>query len=83
MTNLGWGFTAAEIADATGVEELTLMNDFEAVGFGLEVLLANRPEAFVRLSRYGKLPRSVGQPESSWSALFTALCAFPTAGSAI
>jgi len=32
-----------------------LLNDFEAVGFGLEVLIANRPEAFVRLSRTGKL----------------------------
>ena len=60
ITNLDWGFTAAEITQATGVEELTLMNDFEAVGYGLEVLLANRPEAFVRLSRYGRLPKARG-----------------------
>jgi glucokinase len=58
ITNLGWGFTADEIREATVVEELTLMNDFEAVGFGIEVLLANRPEAFVRLSRQGRLPKS-------------------------
>jgi glucokinase len=36
------------------------MNDFEAVGYGIEVLLANRPEAFARLSRRGRLPSSRG-----------------------
>ena len=61
ITNLGWGFTAREVFDAIPVEELTLLNDFEAVGFGLEVLLANCPEAFVRLSPAGKLPGQNGR----------------------
>ena len=61
VTNLGWGFTAKEILDATGIEELTLVNDFEAVGYGFEVLLANRPEAFVRISPRGKLPSTRGK----------------------
>jgi len=56
VTNLGWGFSARELFDATDLEELTLVNDFEAVGYGLEVLLANRPDAFVRISRGGRLP---------------------------
>ena len=60
ITNLGWGFAADEILAATGLDELTLMNDFEAVGYGIEVLLANRPEAFVRLSRRGRLPAARG-----------------------
>jgi glucokinase len=61
ITNLSWGFTAAEVFDAIQIEELTLLNDFEAVGFGLEVLLANRPKAFVQLSRIGKLPPLKGR----------------------
>lgn len=61
VTNLGWGFTAKEILDATGIEELTLVNDFEAVGYGFEVLLANRPEAFIRISPRGKLPSTRGK----------------------
>jgi glucokinase len=60
ITNLGWGFTARQVFEATGVEELTLLNDFEAVGFGLEVLLRNRPETFVRLSSHGRLPGRKG-----------------------
>ncbi len=60
ITNLGWGFTAEEILEATGLDVLTLMNDFEAVGYGIEVLLANRPEAFIRLSRRGRLPGARG-----------------------
>lgn len=56
ITNLGWGFTAEEVFEATRVEELTLLNDFEAVGYGLEVLLQNRPDAFVRISSHGRLP---------------------------
>jgi glucokinase len=60
ITNLDWGFTSAEITDATGLEDLLLMNDFEAVGYGVEVLLVNRPEAFVRLSRHGRLPKAHG-----------------------
>jgi glucokinase len=59
VTNLGIEFRAEEVLDATGVEELTFLNDFEAVGFGLEVLLENRPEAFVRLS--GRLPGGRGK----------------------
>ena len=65
ITNLDWGFTSEEISHATGLPELTLMNDFEAVGYGIEVLLANRPEAFVRLSRYGKLPPARGPKPTS------------------
>ncbi len=61
ITNLRWGFTAAGVFKAIPVEELTLLNDFEAVGFGLEVLMENRPEAFVRLSRTGKLPGKDGK----------------------
>jgi len=61
LTNLQRGFTADEVLKTTGVEELTLLNDFEAVGFGLEILIANRPEAFVRLSRAGKLPPTKGK----------------------
>lgn len=61
VTNLGWGFTAQAIFDATGVEELALLNDFEAVGYGLEVLLENHPESFVRLSAVGKLPGRDGK----------------------
>ncbi|HYK87690.1 MAG TPA: glucokinase [Acidobacteriota bacterium] len=61
LTNLKRGFTADEVLKATGIEELTLINDFEAVGFGLEILIANRPEAFVRLSRAGRLPPTKGK----------------------
>jgi glucokinase len=61
VTNLGIEFGAEEILEATGVEELTFLNDFEAVGFGLEVLLVNRPEAFVRLSATGRLPAGSGK----------------------
>jgi glucokinase len=61
VTNLGIEFRAEEVLDATGVEELTFLNDFEAVGFGLEVLLENRPEAFVRLSATGRLPGGPGK----------------------
>ncbi len=56
LTNLKRGFTAEEVLNSTGIEELTLLNDFEAVGFGLEILVANQPQAFVRLSRSGRLP---------------------------
>src|SRR5262245_40278517 len=56
VTNLGWGFTVQELFDATDLEEITLVNDFEAVGYGLEVLLYSHPDAFVRISRGGKLP---------------------------
>ena len=61
LTNLQQGFTAAEVMESTGVEELTLLNDFEAVGYGLEILVANQPEAFVRLSRAGRLPPTHGK----------------------
>jgi glucokinase len=61
LTNLQRGFTADEVLKSTGIEEITLLNDFEAVGFGLEILIANRPEAFVRLSRAGKLPPTRGK----------------------
>ncbi len=60
LTNLNLTFTAREVAEATGVGSLILLNDFEAVGFGVEVLMVNRPEAFVRLSRSGKLPPRSG-----------------------
>ncbi len=56
LTNLKRGFAREDVLRSTGLEELTLLNDFEAVGFGLEILIANRPEAFVRLSRSGRLP---------------------------
>jgi glucokinase len=56
LTNLDLRFTAREAIKATGIERFTLLNDFEAVGYGLEVLIENRPEAFVRLSRSGRLP---------------------------
>ncbi len=55
LTNLGRGFCAGDVIDATGVAELTLLNDFEAVAYGLELLAANRPEAFVRISPRGRL----------------------------
>ncbi len=61
LTNLKRGFTTDEVLKATGIEELTLINDFEAIGFGLEILIANRPEAFVRLSRAGRLPLMNGK----------------------
>ncbi len=61
LTNLSLTFTASEARKALGVESITLLNDFEAVGFGIELLIANRPEAFVRLSRSGKLPPRTGQ----------------------
>jgi len=61
LTNLNLTFTAREVREAVGVESLTLLNDFEAVGFGIEVLIANRPEAFVRISRSGKLPPRTGR----------------------
>ncbi len=60
LTNLNLTFTAQEVREALGVESLTLLNDFEAVGFGIEVMIASRPEAFVRLSRTGKLPPRSG-----------------------
>jgi glucokinase len=47
---------------ATGLAELALVNDFEAVGYGLEVLIASRPSAFARLSRGGRLPGLRGVP---------------------
>jgi glucokinase len=56
ITNLDWGFTAEQVLDQTPLKEVTLLNDFEAVAYGLEILVANRPESFVRLSRVGKLP---------------------------
>lgn len=61
VTNLDWGFTAREISKAVGIERVTLMNDFEAVGYGFEILASNRPETFVRLSRTGELPPHNGK----------------------
>src|SRR5262249_31260482 len=61
VTNLQREFSADEVFEATGVEELTFLNDFEAVGFGLEVLVENHPEAFVRLSATGGLPGRRGK----------------------
>ncbi len=61
VTNLGWGFTGAEIRAATRLDEVTLMNDFEAVGYGFEILAAHRPDAFVRLSAGGELPKGSGR----------------------
>ena len=61
VTNLRKEYTRDEILKTTGVEELTFLNDFEAVGFGLEVLLENRPQAFVRLSATGRLPGRGGE----------------------
>ena len=60
VTNLGWGFRARDVLESTGLEEIALLNDFEAVGYGLEVLLENQPQAFVRLSRAGRLPSRGG-----------------------
>ncbi len=60
LTNLNLTFTAREVKEAVGLEDLTLLNDFEAIGFGIEVLIANRPEAFVRISRSGRLPPRTG-----------------------
>ncbi len=65
LTNLQRGFTSDEVRRATGVEDFTLLNDFEAVGFGLETLVANQPRAFVRLSRAGKLPPLTGRKPTS------------------
>lgn len=56
LTNLDWGFSTREIRSTTGINQVTLMNDFEAVGYGVEVLMVNQPEAFVPLSRKRKLP---------------------------
>jgi glucokinase len=56
LTNLSWSFTVNEVREATGLDRVTLINDFEAVGHGVEILLANLPEAFVRISRSGRLP---------------------------
>jgi glucokinase len=64
LTNLDLRFTARETIEATGLERLTLLNDFEAVGYGLEVLIENRPDAFVRLSRRGRLPHR-SEPRST------------------
>ncbi len=61
VTNLGWGFTAAEIRGVTHLDEVVLLNDFEAVGYGFEILAENKPEAFVRLSVSGDLPREHGR----------------------
>jgi glucokinase len=55
-TNLNWEFTVPEVLARTGLKEIFLLNDFEAVGYGLEVLAVNRPDAFVRLSSSGVLP---------------------------
>jgi glucokinase len=55
-TNLSWSFTVDDVRDATGLDSVTLVNDFEAVGLGVEILFKNRPEAFVRISRSGRLP---------------------------
>jgi glucokinase len=57
MTNLPWSFYAEEVLAETGLQSVVLLNDFEAVGFGLEILVANKPEAFVRLSRSGSLSK--------------------------
>ncbi len=59
-TNLSWGFTAAEVQERTGLAGVALLNDFEAVGYGMEILAANKPEAFVRLSSAGELPPRTG-----------------------
>ncbi|MBZ5498725.1 MAG: glucokinase [Acidobacteriia bacterium] len=64
-TNLAWGFTVEEIRTRTGLSEITLMNDFEAVGYGFEILMANKPEAFVRLSEAGELPRNRGSRKTA------------------
>ncbi len=60
LTNLPLTFTDAEVRNAAGLEKVVLLNDFEAIGYGIEVLIRNRPEAFVRLSRNGKLPSLSG-----------------------
>lgn len=60
LTNLKVVFTAKAVMRETGIRNLTLLNDFEAVGFGIEVMLVSRPESFIRLSRSGKLPPRTG-----------------------
>jgi glucokinase len=65
VTNRGWSVTAAEINDAAGVAPVILLNDFEAVGFGVDVLLKAVPDAFVRLSRAGALPGSGRRPKAT------------------
>ncbi len=61
LTNTPHRFTSDEVREATNVDRVFLLNDFEAIGFGLEVLIANEPEAFVRLSRSGRLPPRTGK----------------------
>lgn len=61
ITNLDWGFSVDEVRRSTGLDRVTLLNDFEAIGYGFEVLRANRPEAFERLSRTGRLPSLTGK----------------------
>ena len=60
LTNRPLTFTDSEVKDASGLEKVVLLNDFEAIGFGIEVLIINRPEAFIRLSKTGKLPAGSG-----------------------
>ena len=85
ITNLGWLFTAREVFDAVPIEELTLLNDFEAVGFGLEVLLSNAPQSFVRLSTRGKVSTDRKRPTivliGAGTGLGTAIVSYdPSAG---
>jgi len=65
LTNLGLGFSSPEIQSATGIDQVSLLNDFEAVGYGVEVLMANQPAAFVPLSRKRKLPPLKGRKRTA------------------
>jgi glucokinase len=40
VTNLPWHFTAAELAAHFQIENVTLLNDFQGVGYGIETLQA-------------------------------------------
>jgi glucokinase len=65
LTNLQWGFSSQDIRRATGIDQVTLMNDFEAVGYGLEVLMASQPGSFVPLSQRKKLPPLRGKKQTA------------------
>lgn len=53
MGNVDWGVDCRELRDKTPLEELTLINDFQALGFGTNFLDENNEKDLIRLPHPG------------------------------
>jgi glucokinase len=69
MTNLPWSIDAAKINKLFGIKKVTVINDYESIAFGIEVLKKSdlkqvKPGKPVKLSRKAVLGASTGLGEA-------------------